>query len=166
MNKPTPAIDENGEFVVAKLRGGQQAAVFCIDPLCALLDSSIVSEWLEDGRWSHESKHDHYLDIVNLDEIRATVERARKARDFSGLWEPKPKVHYDADGAASTDSRSAAEAVLRNHVPRAPARPSFAEALETAVAERIECGYSEPERGALVAVYTAIQRARRASEGK
>ena len=38
MNKPTPAIDENGEFVVAKLRGGQQAAVFCIDPLCATVE--------------------------------------------------------------------------------------------------------------------------------
>ena len=120
MNKPTPAIDENGEFVVAKLRGGQQAAVFCIDPLCALLDSSIVSEWLEDGRWSHESKHDHYLDIVNLDEIRATVERARKARDAirtaAGITFARNQNFYGG-GPGQVEKAPA------------PARPSFAEAL-------------------------------------
>lgn len=185
MNKPIPAIDENGEFVVATQRNGEQVIIYTLHSDA----DQIVGEcrwWHLDGSSICRSKPGY--DLIDLDKVRATVKRARKMQEERNLdWKAgeserlaqeygstdstltnqharaaPPKVHYDADGAASTDSRSAADAVLRNHIPR---RPSFAEALYKIIDN------APPEHNSLAPVtwgglIAIIKRARRASEGE
>lgn len=145
MNAPVPALDERGEFVVATLRNGLTATIFTLDsghdqyPVCGCV-GTIADTWTADGFYAAQAKQPAgSSDIINLDELRATVERARKMR---------PK--FPTRGAHD---------VAEFYKDEAPARPTFAEAL---AAEAQQYNSRNVEWTELRSI---IERARRASEG-
>lgn len=104
MNKPIPAIDENGEFVVATQRNGEQVIIYTLHSDA----DQIVGEcrwWHLDGSSICRSKPGY--DLIDLDKVRATVERAAKMR---------AEIAHRAAGSVSFEARVG--------------RPSFAEALQ------------------------------------
>ena len=101
MNKPIPAIDENGEFVVATQRNGEQVIIYTLHSDA----DQIVGEcrwWHLDGSSICRSKPGY-----DLEKVRATVERAAKMR---------AEIAHRAAGSVSFEARVG--------------RPSFAEALQ------------------------------------
>lgn len=147
MTKPIPALDESGEFVEAKLRDGGTATVYAFAN-CQVHGNlrGTAAYWEDDGIFILGMESDS--DIINLPEIRATVERARKMREAS--------VDY---GLQFTPM---------NAIPSTPARPTFAEALEREANLLYEAGVAihgseRPETNVYRALIKAVERARRAS---
>lgn len=153
MNKPTPAIDENGEFVVATQRDGSKAILYTLD--------NGRGQIVGDSRWwwlDGETICDRHPEcsLADLPAVRATVERARKARDAirtaAGITFARNQNFY---GGVPGQVEKAP----------APARPSFAEALYKIIDN------APPEHNSLAPVtwgglIAIIKRARRASEGE
>ena len=99
MNKPIPALDENGDFIRGTLRKGGTVTIFTLN------DGTGDEYPIVSDAGSHCSE-----DFLDIDKLRATVERARKMREAS--------VDY---GLQFTPM---------NAIPSTPARPTFAEALQ------------------------------------
>lgn len=161
MNKPTPAIDENGEFVVATQRDGGRVVIYTLRSDA----DQIVGEyrwWHLDGASICRSKPGY--DLIDLDKVRATVERARRTTGETVL--PPHRVCCDqpeecesacvhrADyWRAKCCANVVGKPMTCNTTP-IPRKPSFAEALE-----------AEYRRKDLFVEAECIARARRASEG-
>lgn len=144
MNKPIPALDERGEFVEAKLRDGGTATVYAFAN-CQVHGNlrGTAAYWEDDGIFLLGMESDS--DIINLPEIRATVERARRKREAEAK-----ELNYDGSKwheYTDCPKQTGCEYCLR-------ARPTFAEALQ---AEASDAGNFR--------LMHMIERARRALEG-
>lgn len=150
MNKPIPALDENNEFVVAVCRDGAEVPVYTLDNGSAQI-SGECRWWRLNGTSICEGHPE--LDIINLDELRATVERARKMRPkFPTRGAHDVAEFYKDEAPAGTYADTTGYYT-------APARPTFAEAL---AAEAQQYNSRNVEWTELRSI---IERARRASEG-
>lgn len=142
MNKPIPALDENGEFVVAVCHDGSRIPIYTLENE----QGQIVGEcrwWKQDGTSICESYPE--MRIRNLDELRATVERAQRKREAEAK-----ELNYDGSKwheYTDCPKQTGCEYCLR-------ARPTFAEALQ---AEASDAGDFR--------LMHMIERARHASEG-
>ena len=153
MNKPTPAIDENGEFVVATQRDGGRVVIYTLRSDA----DQIVGEcrwWHLDGASICRSKPGY--DLIDLDKVRATVERARKARDAirtaAGITFARNQNFYGG-GTGQVEKAPA------------PARPSFAEALLVELEGAADGVDSRECTVTLADMLAWFGSARRASEG-
>jgi hypothetical protein len=161
MNKPTPALNERGEFVVAKLRSGAERAIYTLNEKGYIRGEGYC--WHENGRFQHSTETDR--DIINLPELRATVERAAKWRDerdaLAGtmLIRSMPRVGTPLQSSriGTPDAEIDLTEINKRLSGDEPRKPTFSEALLREA--------SHIPDGPLTATqfHEAVHRARRAS---
>lgn len=110
MNKPIPALDENGDFIRGTLRKGGTVTIFTLN------DGTGDEYPIVSDAGSHCSE-----DFLDIDKLRATVERAQRKREAEAK-----ELNYDGSKwheYTDCPKQTGCEYCLR-------ARPTFAEALQ------------------------------------